>query len=156
MAEYNGKTGVWRTIGGRRVFIPDGQDLSEAMKESGKFKKKDEDEFDRDEYEDYESAKDFEDELGIDYSPEEWARLEKKYSKIYKEKKDYRWYMRVKSEPALADMYSNSEKFKKLDKKYNKEWEKEQEKIRKSTIEAVELLNARDKEKEERKKKGDY
>lgn len=30
--------GVWRTIGGRRVFIKDGQDLSTAMKESKKFK----------------------------------------------------------------------------------------------------------------------
>ena len=32
--------GVWRTIGGRRVFIRKGQDLSSAMKESGKFKTK--------------------------------------------------------------------------------------------------------------------
>lgn len=31
--------GVWRTIGGRRVFIKDGQDLASAMKESGKFTK---------------------------------------------------------------------------------------------------------------------
>lgn len=31
--------GVWRTIGGRRVFIKDGQDLVSAMKESRKFKK---------------------------------------------------------------------------------------------------------------------
>lgn len=31
--------GVWRTIGGRRVFIKNGQDLSTAMKESGKFAK---------------------------------------------------------------------------------------------------------------------
>lgn len=30
--------GVWRTIGGRRVFIKDGEDLSSAMKRSGKFK----------------------------------------------------------------------------------------------------------------------
>ena len=30
--------GVWRTIGGRRVFIKDGQSLADAMKESGKFK----------------------------------------------------------------------------------------------------------------------
>ena len=30
--------GVWRTIGGRRVFIKDGEDLSTAMKNSGKFK----------------------------------------------------------------------------------------------------------------------
>lgn len=32
--------GVWRTIGGRRVFIRTGQSLSDAMKESGKFKTK--------------------------------------------------------------------------------------------------------------------
>lgn len=31
--------GVWRTIGGRRVFIKDGQSLSDAMKKSGKFSK---------------------------------------------------------------------------------------------------------------------
>lgn len=31
--------GIWRTIGGRRVFIKDGQDLATAMKESGKFLK---------------------------------------------------------------------------------------------------------------------
>lgn len=31
--------GVWRTFGGRRVFIKNGQDLATAMKESGKFKK---------------------------------------------------------------------------------------------------------------------
>ena len=40
MANYNNEDGVWRTIGGRRVFIRNGQSLSEAMKESGKFKKK--------------------------------------------------------------------------------------------------------------------
>ena len=32
--------GVWRTIGGRRVFIKDGQSLASAMKESGKFSNK--------------------------------------------------------------------------------------------------------------------
>ena len=30
--------GVWRTVGGRRIFIRNGQALSEAMKASGKFK----------------------------------------------------------------------------------------------------------------------
>ena len=29
--------GVWRTVGGRRIFIKDGQDLYEAMNDSGKF-----------------------------------------------------------------------------------------------------------------------
>lgn len=37
MDEINGK---WRTISGRRVFIKEGQSLHEAMKESGKFDKK--------------------------------------------------------------------------------------------------------------------
>lgn len=36
----NNNGGVWRTIGGRRVFIKDGQDLASAMKESGKFPNK--------------------------------------------------------------------------------------------------------------------
>lgn len=31
--------GVWRTVGGRRIFIADGESLSSAMKKSGKFKK---------------------------------------------------------------------------------------------------------------------
>lgn len=31
--------GVWRTVGGRRIFIKDGEDLATAMKNSGKFKK---------------------------------------------------------------------------------------------------------------------
>lgn len=31
--------GVWRTVGGRRIFIKDGEDLATAMKKSGKFKK---------------------------------------------------------------------------------------------------------------------
>lgn len=35
--------GIWRTVGGRRIFIADGEDLASAMKNSGKFKtKKDE------------------------------------------------------------------------------------------------------------------
>lgn len=36
----NDMGGVWRTIGGRRIFIKDGQDLASAMIESGKFKSK--------------------------------------------------------------------------------------------------------------------
>ena len=43
--KYDESDGVWRTIGGRKVFIRKGQSLSDAMKESGKFKKKDEDDY---------------------------------------------------------------------------------------------------------------
>ena len=34
--------GVWRTVGGRRIFIKEGEDLTTAMKNSGKFGKKEE------------------------------------------------------------------------------------------------------------------
>lgn len=34
--------GVWRTVGGRRIFIKDGEDLATAMKNSGKFRNKEE------------------------------------------------------------------------------------------------------------------
>lgn len=37
-AYLNGKAGVWRTVGGRRIFIANGQSLKDAMKASGKFK----------------------------------------------------------------------------------------------------------------------
>lgn len=39
MKKTNEEDGVWRTVGGRRIFIRKGQNLSEAMIESGKFKK---------------------------------------------------------------------------------------------------------------------
>ena len=32
--------GVWRTVGGRRIFIKDGEDLETAMKKSDKFNSK--------------------------------------------------------------------------------------------------------------------
>ena len=35
--------GVWRTVGGRKIFIKDGEDLATAMKKSGKFKNKKDD-----------------------------------------------------------------------------------------------------------------
>lgn len=41
--DFNEEDGVWRTIGGRKVFIRKGQSVSDAMKESGKFKKKNDD-----------------------------------------------------------------------------------------------------------------
>lgn len=40
MTKFDDSDGVWRTIGGRRVFIRTGQSLSDAMKESGKFGKR--------------------------------------------------------------------------------------------------------------------
>lgn len=46
---YDDSDGVWRTIGGRRIFIKNGEDLASAMKRSGKFKstKKKQDDIDK-------------------------------------------------------------------------------------------------------------
>ena len=38
MADYD--NGVWRTVGGRKIFIREGQDLQTAMDDSGKFDNK--------------------------------------------------------------------------------------------------------------------
>lgn len=38
MKEADEKNGIWRTIGGRRIFIRRGENLTDAMKRSGKFK----------------------------------------------------------------------------------------------------------------------
>jgi len=38
--DFDDSDGVWRTIAGRKVFIREGQSLSSAMKQSGKFKSK--------------------------------------------------------------------------------------------------------------------
>ena len=38
--KYDESEGVWRTIGGRRVFIKTGQSLADAMRDSGKFVKR--------------------------------------------------------------------------------------------------------------------
>ena len=38
--KYDESDGIWRTVGGRRIFIKNDQTLADAMKESGKFKDK--------------------------------------------------------------------------------------------------------------------
>ena len=40
MEKFDTSEGKWRTVGGRRIFIREGQSLSDAMKGSGKFKSK--------------------------------------------------------------------------------------------------------------------
>lgn len=82
MTKYDENEGVWRTIGGRRVFIRTGQDLASAMKESGKFKihnaKAEE------EYELYKKAR--QDESSIDPMTEnstDWEALDRKYRDRY-------------------------------------------------------------------------
>lgn len=49
------ENGVWRTVGGRRIFIKEGQDLASAMKESGKFSKKKDELYEKDEVDEIEN-----------------------------------------------------------------------------------------------------
>lgn len=49
--------GVWRTVGGRRIFIKDGEDLATAMKNSGKFGNKEQNEKKEIDYTDFEKSK---------------------------------------------------------------------------------------------------
>lgn len=87
MAEYNGKKGIWRTVGGRRIFIAEGEDLATAMKNSGKFKdlKKKKETFDENkdkedgEYEEYKKMR-LEDPSNYnDNDFERFNELDKKY-----------------------------------------------------------------------------
>ena len=63
--------GVWRTVSGRRIFIKEGQSLSSAMKESGKFKgiaKKSKGNYDNlQQYEVYERADKLANSKDVDY-----------------------------------------------------------------------------------------
>ena len=57
--------GIWRTVGGRRIFIKDGEDLATAMKNSGKFGNKTTNK-DNDLYKNVVQGKEIEDEDLID------------------------------------------------------------------------------------------
>lgn len=71
--------GVWRTVRGRRIFIKDGQSLTEAMKDSGKFESKKEEKFTEEEIEeikdDIESFKKGESETFEDMKPEQFKKI---------------------------------------------------------------------------------
>ena len=83
----NGRNGVWRTIGGRRVFIADGDSLSKAMKDSGKFNRKKMTRKEKEaEYELYKKAR--QDENSIDPMTEnstDWEALDRKYRDRYED-----------------------------------------------------------------------
>lgn len=93
--------GVWRTVGGRRIFIKDGQDLYEAMNDSGKFtnlkktnsqrkaKERTTEQVDK-EYELYKKAR--EDENSIDPMTEnstDWEKLDRKYKDRYEKEQSF-------------------------------------------------------------------
>lgn len=138
--------GVWRTIGGRRVFIRKGQDLSSAMKESGKFKTSLEGKHINNEQQlsdkddnisnliEKNRQRDKENwEKGISYSDYSLDKaIEKKTNGKYKSydemesRKEYELYKRAKENPDSIDpMTENSTDWEALDKKYSGRYEKE-------------------------------
>ena len=121
--KYDSENGIWRTIGGRRVFIRKGQDLSSAMKESGKFNNMRKDVANNDEYELYKRAKENPDSIDpMTENSTDWEVLDKKYSGIYeKERNDY------ESKVFGADVTKADEQMKKVfgkDFKYDEEKQK--------------------------------
>lgn len=123
--------GVWRTVGGRRIFIRDGEGLSNAMKRSGKFKmhkKKD------DEYELYKRAKENPDSIdAMTENSTDWEKLEEKYKDRYDTEKLDREYdkahgvyrkqeeeqkERLKREHREAIARENEERMEKMVEKY--------------------------------------
>lgn len=98
--KYEEEDGVWRTIGGRRVFIRNGQSLSDAMKESGKFKKASD--VKRGEYQDLKASVDYQNAINErkNLSKKMWTgKSDEEDNKIYdnyvkageKEKELYRY-----------------------------------------------------------------
>ena len=97
MEKFDEKDGVWRTIGGRRIFIRTGQSLSDAMRESGKFKTKSgkvrkedsskdikKDNIDKEEYELFKKAMEKPDSIDpMTENSTDWEALEKKYKDRY-------------------------------------------------------------------------
>lgn len=150
----NEQEGVWRTIGGRRVFIRNGQSLSDAMKESGKFKKASD--VSRNEYHTLKDEFALEDKIkekikkdpeykNLDYDKETYEldrRLEARYNSteakdlsglegkhIDKDQnKEYELYKQAKTNPDSIDpMTENSTDWEALDKKYGSRYKTERD-----------------------------
>lgn len=85
--KYDESEGVWRTIGGRRVFIREGQSLSDAMIESGKFKGQKNKPGMRESYR-KEKEKDMDEEVKLKRKSFESSEDGAKAYKEYKEKRD--------------------------------------------------------------------
>lgn len=115
--------GVWRTISGRRVFIRDGQSLTDAMRDSGKFdalEKQNKDKPTQDELRaDYENV-----EAMWDMTAEERYRLALKYSQQKADDSNFFensvgfWELRSKKPVGEPDHISYNRRTGKISSKY--------------------------------------
>lgn len=158
--------GVWRTIGGRRIFIKEGQDLASAMKESGKFnsssnskaKKGDSvlEEFKKSDgnTKSFEKAlnKISEMEYNNEINPDEYKEYISKIQKEYVEKNkktnnddyEYNLYKQAKENPdSINSMTEMSTDWEDLDKRFKDRYEKENQK---SDLMTAEQLKGKDRE----------
>lgn len=138
-SKYDDGAGVWRTVGGRRIFIKDGQSLSNAMKESGKFKKgskkrESQDDFEKREARMMELAKKMDDmtDKGEDDNPE-FEKMAEEYDKLLEENKEV--------EKKLISPNNENEKYnQKRDQNYRdymegkKDWNEYEKGIRESKL----------------------
>lgn len=120
MKKYDEDDGVWRTVGGRRIFIRTGQDLSSAMRKSGKFKfkrKMSSDDKDKreSEYNLYKRAVENPDSIdAMTENSTDWEALDKKYKGRYEKeqsgsKKDYEKYNDFLKEQGIDRQLSEKE-----------------------------------------------
>jgi len=136
--DFDDSDGVWRTVGGRRIFIKNGQDLASAMKESGKFKsvkdrehqkKKIENEIERHSYSDKEKKEKEEEYDAYDKISQEEATKEK-FSALD------RWAEQEKKQKEVSDKLNEKNRQHAQDdiKEYlngnNKDWEEDGDFIR--------------------------
>jgi len=133
MEKFSSEDGVWRTVGGRRIFIKDGQSLADAMKESGKFKNK-------------------KSEVKSEIDADDVKKLDEEYDKahgVYK-KEEQKEKEIAKKEHRDAIEKENKERLQKLENqletKSNKESNEDKEKEEwNSKVRANERLNAKNK-----------
>lgn len=98
--KFEDDQGVWRTIAGRKVFIREGQSLSTAMKQSGKFKSGKKEIKKGNDYgkeHDEKNYREIEKQLLEDYTKVDTEDLEE-YYKIFKEQGKEKFAGRIKNE----------------------------------------------------------
>lgn len=140
--KYDSEDGVWRTIGGRRVFIRTGQSLSSAMKESGKFnsiKKGTEGTMiiNNDEKKNLQDKSDF-----VAYGVEKWMAAKQDYRHSANMQEKYRKLL--KNDPNNKELRDYYEKLKNETKENKANFDKEVEDYKNSTYGKINILRKED------------
>ena len=147
--------GVWRTVGGRRIFIKEGQDLTSAMKASGKFNSSNNKKLKKqdkifDDFKNSDGSKEYfeealnkisEMEYNNEINPDEYKEYISKIQKEYADKKksekttndtneyEYNLYKQAKENPdSINPMTEMSTDWEDLDKRFKDRYEKENQK----------------------------